>query len=170
MIKKIIFFFTIIVFLSCQSVDKVSKPDNLISEDKMVEMLTEIAFIKASKSAYRKVLEQKKINPEAYILKKHGVDSLVFANSNAWYTSQLKDYQQIFARVKNNLEKEKLKYEKQSKKEDSIKKIADSIKGAKGIELDEDEISLEDLSHEELMESEIIEAKKKRFKSALKKQ
>ncbi|MHA7056566.1 DUF4296 domain-containing protein [Aquimarina sp. M1] len=122
------FFLSGLLVLSCQNLDKPSKPDNLLAEDKMVEILTDIAFVKAAKGSYKKVFDIEKINPEEYILSKHGIDSLVFAENNSWYTDQIDDYEKIFEKVKKNIEQSKIKYEKLKKEEDSIKKIEDSIR------------------------------------------
>ncbi|PKV48360.1 uncharacterized protein DUF4296 [Aquimarina sp. MAR_2010_214] len=127
MIRNVIYFAVFLSFISCQSVNKPSKPETFIEEDRMVEILTDIAFVKAAKSSNRKTFEEKSINPEAFILKKHGIDSIVFTENNIWYSDQIEKYKGIITRVKANLDKEATKYEKLKKEEDSIKKIKDSI-------------------------------------------
>ncbi len=131
MIKPAIFCVVIMIVFSCQSIEKKEKPTTFIEEDQMVEILTEIAFIKAAKSSYRKSFNENKLNPEAYILKKYNIDSAVFAQSNIWYSSQLETYEKVFERVKKNLKEKEVHYEKLKKEEDSIKKVQDSIKKAK---------------------------------------
>lgn len=131
MIRNIIYFVVFLMFISCQSIDKSTMPKTLIEEDRMVEILTDIAFVKAAKTSNRITLEAEKINPESFILKKHDVDSVVFAENNAWYSGQIEKYKVIFTRVKANLDKEKTKYEKLKKTEDSIKREQDSIKKLK---------------------------------------
>ncbi len=132
MIRKVIYC-SLGVFMACQSIDTPQKPETLISEDKMVSILTDIAFVKAAKGSYKKVFDIKKINSEKYILEKYGIDSLVFAQNNQWYTGQLETYEAIFTKVKKNLEIAKDTYEKMVKEEDSIQKIKDSINRAKKI-------------------------------------
>ncbi|WP_299218879.1 DUF4296 domain-containing protein [uncultured Aquimarina sp.] len=160
------FFSLVLIVFSCQSLDKTQKPENLLAEDKMVEILTDIAFVKAAKGSYKKVFDIEKINPESYILKKHGVDSLVFAENNNWYINQLDEYEEIFKKVKSNLEKSKVKFEKLKKEEDSIKKIKDSIKRAtKGVKVEKKSTNdLESIGEELLIEKEIENAIKKRKK------
>ena len=131
MIRNVIYFVVFLMFISCQSIDKTTMPKTLIEEDRMVEILTDIAFVKAAKTSNRTTLEAKKINPESFILKKYDVDSIIFAENNAWYSGQIEKYKDIFTRVKANLDKEKTKYEKLKKTEDSIKKEQDSIKKLK---------------------------------------
>ncbi|WP_103069373.1 DUF4296 domain-containing protein [Aquimarina sediminis] len=127
--RSIMYFVVFLIFVSCQSVDQASMPKTLIEEDQMVEILTDIAFLKAAKTSNKATFEAEKINPESFILKKYSVDSIVFAENNAWYSGQIDKYQAIFVRVKANLDKEKTKYEKLKKKKDSVLKAKrDSIK------------------------------------------
>lgn len=130
MIKKIKYFVVFFTLFACQSIEKAPPPKILIGEDRMVEILTDIAFVKAAKSSYRYTFEEKNINPESFILDKYKMDSIVFAENNAWYSDQIEKYKIIITRVKENLDKEKIKYEKIKKEEDSIQKIQDSIKKA----------------------------------------
>jgi hypothetical protein len=123
MIRNIIYAVVFLTFISCQSLDKRPKPESFIEEDRMVEILTDIAFVRAAKSSNRKTFEEENINPEAFILKKHGIDSIIFAENNTWYSGQIEKYKTIFVRVKANLDKETAKYEKLKKEEDSIKKL-----------------------------------------------
>lgn len=159
-----------LIGFSCQNLDKIDKPENFIEEDKMIEILTDIAFVKAAKGSYKKVFDIEKINPELYILEKYGIDSLVFAENNRWYINQLDDYEKIFNKVKKNIEVSKIKFEKLKKEEDSLKKIEDSLKRIKnGLEnekiLPSDLDKLESIE-EELMNAEMENAVKKRVKSS----
>ena len=165
MIRNVIYTVAFLTIISCQSINKSPKPESFIEEDRMVEILTDIAFVRAAKSSNRKIFEEKNINPEAFILKKHGVDSIVFAENNGWYSDQIEKYEAIFIRVKANLDKETAKYEKLKKEEDSIKKIKieDSIAKSK------DTVKLIDLPviTEDVIEGKIEEAKKKRANTSL---
>ncbi|GGX18433.1 hypothetical protein GCM10007384_19720 [Aquimarina muelleri] len=118
------------MFLACQSLEKAPVPKILIAEDRMVEILTDIAFIKTAKNSHRSIFEEENINPERFILNKHKIDSVVFTENNAWYSDQIGKYEAIINRVKENLDKEMIRYEKIKKEEDSIQKIQDSIKKA----------------------------------------
>jgi len=144
----------------------------VLEEELMVDILTDIAFIRAAKTSSRKVFDEKGINPESYILRKYGVDSIVFAENNAWYGGQLERYKAMFTKVKSNIEGSKIKYEKLKKEEDSIKKVQDSIKKAKGDqkgdekdkENKEEELELEDPKNRAI-EEEMEKARVKRFKN-----
>ncbi|WP_062056764.1 DUF4296 domain-containing protein [Aquimarina longa] len=131
MIRRGLYFVVFLLIFSCQSIDKASMPKNLLEEDHMVEILTDIAFIKAAKNSNRNILEENNISPEAFILRKHGVDSVVFAENHIWYSNHIEQYVAIFKNVKANLNAEEVKYEKLKKQEDSIRKAEDSIKKIK---------------------------------------
>jgi len=127
MIQKIAYGILMLAFFACQNIEKSKKPENLIGEDKMIEILLDIAFVKAAKNSHKKLFDTENINPEDFILKKHGVDSLVFVENNAWYTDQLETYERIFKRVKDSLAKSRAKYEKLKNKKDSLTRIQDSF-------------------------------------------
>ena len=118
----------ILIVFSCKnnSAIKPEKPDNLIPEDKMVNVLYDMALISAAKGANKKLLENNGIFPETYIYTKHGIDSLQFAKSNAYYAHDLDTYEDMYARVKSRLEKDKQQYtiqaEADKERRDSIAK------------------------------------------------
>ena len=116
------------VFSACQSVEETKKPDNLIAEDKMVEVLTEISIMTSARNFNKRKFEATGIKPEEYIYEKFGIDSLQFERSNAFYAANYMQYENIYRQVKENLQgmKDKL---------DSIReverKVNDSILAAK---------------------------------------
>ncbi len=159
MSKLIAYSLILLAVISCQSLEKAPIPDTFLDEDRMVEILTDIAFVRAGKTTNKKIFENESINPEEYILKKHGIDSTVFAQNNAWYSDNLDTYAAIFTRVKANLNKDKVYFERLKEKEDSletirdsIKKVDDSIKKAKGSLSDKDPLVKETLRTEETLQ------------------
>ncbi len=169
--RVVLYSIAVLFFFACQSIEKPAEPKVMLEEDLMVDILTDIAFIQAAKMSSRKVFDEKAINPENYIHRKYGIDSIVFAENNVWYSDQLERYAEMFTRVKNNIEQSKIKYEKLKKEEDSIKKIQDSIKKVKDTlsdkeklqELEELEGSKSEIENE--MELEMERAKSKRFRN-----
>lgn len=108
---------------SCQSVEKIAIPDPLLSEDEMVDIIVDIAILKAAKGIYKKKLEKKYFNLESYIYEKHCIDSLIFSENNKWRAKNLEGYQRIFSRSKKILLKEKELYTRLKAEEDSIKRL-----------------------------------------------
>ncbi len=132
--KILIYCFLFLTCICCQSLDKPITPKNILTEDRMVEILSDMAFINAAKSSNRKVFEENSINPESIILKKYNIDSATFAQNNAWYSSKFEKYKDIVTRVKANIEKETTRHKELQKKEDSLKAIQDSIRINKRLE------------------------------------
>ena len=145
-VHKIFFLVFLSFLISCQDVKKVEKPEDLIPEDKMIDVLTELSLVHAARNYDKSRLEQTGIDPEVYIYEKFGIDSLQFKRSNAYYADQYQQYERMYDSVKIRLQVMKSKL-------DSIRdieiRIEDSIKLAKkdslnkiGDSLDVDQDSL----------------------------
>lgn len=123
-LKRSIWYLGIVLLLTaCYEYNKPEKPKNLISKDKMVELLIDIKIISSANTLHKKVLEDQKINLEKYILKKHNIDSLQFALSNNYYAHYIKEYEEIFTKVKDSLEKLEMIYKKLALKEANEAKV-----------------------------------------------
>ena len=103
------------LFLSCSS--DVQKPDNLIPEDAMVEIFYDLAVMDAIKSHNPLSLETYGVQPDQYIYKKYGVDSLQFASSNKYYAADIKKYKSMYVKVNDRLKTEKAQVDEVLKKE-----------------------------------------------------
>lgn len=103
------------------------RPDNLISEDKMVEVLYDMALVSAAKGVNKRIMENKGIYPQSYIYNKHGIDSMQFAISNEYYSYDIRTYQELYDRVRLKLEADKQEFNKSIQKKkttrDSISEI-----------------------------------------------
>lgn len=111
--KLVSLFLLLAILIGCQK-PAVPKPDNLIDENEMVDIMYDISILEAMKSQKAVVLEANKINPSTYIYKKYKVDSLQFANSDKFYASDLKKYKEIFEKVNKRME-EKMEASKKQK-------------------------------------------------------
>lgn len=112
-----------LLILGCQKIEKTPKPENLIPEDKMVEILVDLAKIDAAMSVSTKEYEKRGVVGRELILKKHQVDSLQLVQSNAYYAENFRVNQRIYERVEAILKfqndslneiNERLKQEKRS--------------------------------------------------------
>lgn len=109
--KKIIGFLAILLLsFSCEDKNTPERPKDLISEDKMVDILIDLSLISSAKGLNKKVIENNGITPDRYVFEKHNIDSVQFSQSNAYYAYFLDDYTNIYERVKDSLEKLKIKY------------------------------------------------------------
>ena len=104
---KKIFFIILILFGCNENIRKIPTPDNLISEEKMVDVIYEMTLISVSKGVNRIILENSGVIPEKYIFEKYNIDSLQFALSNEFYSNDLKRYLDIYDRVKVKLQENK---------------------------------------------------------------
>lgn len=110
--KKIgAFFLLFAILISCQK-SAVPKPDNLIDENEMVNIMYDISILEAMKSQKAVVLEANAINPNTYIFKKYKIDSLQFANSDKFYASDIKKYKEIFDKVNKRIEEKIARFKK----------------------------------------------------------
>ena len=101
--KKLILIF--LIFHSCGFTnDETLVPDNLISEEKMIDILYDMSLISVSKGINKRILENNGVKPKKYILKKYGIDSLQFVVSNEYYSKDLERYLKIYEEVLNKLE------------------------------------------------------------------
>tara|TARA_B100001939_G_scaffold174065_1_gene149861 strand:+ start:435 stop:884 length:450 start_codon:yes stop_codon:yes gene_type:complete len=101
--KKTIFI--LLIFCSCGFMDEQNiVPDNLISEEKMVDILYDMSLISVSKGINKMILENNGMKPKKYILKKYNIDSLQFVLSNDFYSKDLKKYLMIYEDVLKKLE------------------------------------------------------------------
>lgn len=97
--KKLVTFIIIFsVFVSCQK-SAVEKPDNLIEEDVMVDIIYDLAILDAIKSQNPTSLDVHGINPNEYIYKKYKIDSLQFAQNDRYYATDIKKYKKIYDEV-----------------------------------------------------------------------
>lgn len=119
--QSIILFVLILCFFGCQNVDQPEKPKNLITKDKMVEILTESYLSNAARSVDNKSIIVKGIKMDSLIYRNFGVDSLQFAKSNAYYAADVNTYMSIFKEVESRLDV-------MQKKMDSIWELDRNIK------------------------------------------
>lgn len=128
MIKTFRTVLLLVVIMGCQNnkIDKPPKPDNLIPKDKMVEVIYDMLLISGAKGVSKRLLENNGIAPESYIYNKHNIDSLQFAQSNAYYSLDLDEYESLYNRVEKRLNEDQKKYKKEAEidkaKKDSIRK------------------------------------------------
>ncbi|MBC9797910.1 DUF4296 domain-containing protein [Sinomicrobium weinanense] len=116
--------------VSCK--DKtVEKPDNLISQKQMTDILLDIALLNAVRGVNTDKINKDEIVSEKAIYQKYGIDSLRFVESNTYYASKPTTYASMYEEVQSRLEEMKEEFEKareDQRKSDSIQKA----KTAKG--------------------------------------
>lgn len=126
--RFLVYFVLLFIATSCYRYDAPKKPKHLISKDKMVDVLLDIRLLSSANGVNKQTLEKKNLQPESYIYTKHKIDSLQFAESNNYYAYYVKDYEEIYTKVKDSLEVLKAHYSELLKEEAEIKKQKDSIR------------------------------------------
>ncbi len=95
----------LIIFYSCDFINNSSKtPDDLISQEKMIDILYDMTLLSVSKGINKNILENNGMKPKSYILNKHNIDSLQFVISNTYYSNDLEKYLHIYDMVLEKLE------------------------------------------------------------------
>ncbi|HLS31124.1 MAG TPA: DUF4296 domain-containing protein [Flavobacteriaceae bacterium] len=104
--------------MSCQDIEETPKPDNLIPEDKMVEILVDLAKVDAAFSISSKEYKKRGVVGREMILEKYDIDSVQLVKSNAYYAEDFKVNQRIYEAVQTRLQREN----------DSLRELNDKLK------------------------------------------
>lgn len=129
--KKLLYLVVCLVFSCNPSIEKPKKPENLIPEDKMVDIMYDIFILNSAKGVNKKMLELNGILPKDYVFEKYSIDSTQFAESNNYYVYDTKTYESILNKIAEKIDAKKKEYEAldkieeadKKKKEDSIRRV-----------------------------------------------
>lgn len=135
--NKIFYIFLIsFCLINCTSNTIIKKPDNLISKDKMVDVLTDLLLASGGRNI-KNIYLKRNANYYTLVYQKHKIDSTLFKESNFYYTSKIDEYDEILERVDERLRVLNARINKEKKVQDSIKKIKrDSIQIIKNRKID----------------------------------
>lgn len=126
--------------------DKViEKPENLISEDQMVDIYFDVALFNAAKNSGYDKFSEHSINSQKYLFEKYGVDSLQLAKSSNYYAAKPVVYERIYKKVEDRLDTLKVAFDKEIKSgaDDPVKEAvkADSLRSARELEEELQEVA-----------------------------
>jgi Domain of unknown function (DUF4296) len=139
----------IVLFLSlgaCQQVIRPEKPENLLSKQTMIDILVESYIGNSARSIDNRTLRDSGVHLDSILFKKYNTDSLTFAQSHVYYSSQLNDYIDIISEVEKTLnekkrvldsviqEESKLQRDTLDKKREERRSLKDDAEAAKLIE------------------------------------
>ncbi len=105
--KKISFLLVIIFTIFSCDKQFVEKPKNLIEEEKMIQILYDMALIDAIKTQNPNNLTIINVDENSYILKKYKIDSLQFSKSNKYYASDIDNYSKMYEKIELQLSQAK---------------------------------------------------------------
>lgn len=117
----------ILVLLSllwgCQKVQPVEKPKNLIPEEKMIDILVDMAKIDAAISINKPEYEKRGAPGKELLFQKYDIDSAQLVNSNAYYASKFRINQRIYETVVERLQTEVDSLHKREEEEQKNKEL-----------------------------------------------
>ena len=117
--NKVILFIAILVFFSSCKDDK--KPARLIEKDVMINIMYDLSILQAIKYQSPASIDSFKINARDYVYKKYKVDSLQFAKSNVYYSTDSEEYKKMFTQVTKRISTQKATSDSLIKVESKIK-------------------------------------------------
>jgi len=120
-------FIIVLIAVSCRE-EAVPKPDDLLSKEKMAEILYDVTLINSVKGVNKSKLEETNMHLDTYLYEKHEIDSLQFLKSNNYYATYPMIYNEIYGLVEAKFQKERTDIGKQLEAEQKRK---DSIQEAK---------------------------------------
>ena len=109
---RILHFLAFLLILQSCNKNAYEAPVDLIPEDQMVEILSDLMILNSAQGANKKILEDRLKNPLGYVFKKYNIDSTQFENSNAYYARNIDQYSLIYQRVKEKLDAKKQRIQK----------------------------------------------------------
>ncbi len=122
----------VFITLGCNELKGPDKPKHLISKDKMVDILIDAKLITSASSKNKLIMRDSSLNMDTYIYEKHNIDSLQFALSNNYYAYHIEEYEEIYTKLADSLDrlKKALKKQEASEWKEKTKREADSLKKA----------------------------------------
>lgn len=124
MIKRLSYIlFALVMMVSCQKAYEVSKPDELIGKEKMVEIITDMMILDAAGNVSDIPLKKNKISPYQLISEKYEIDSIQLKQNLNYYNTQFDENLEIYEEVKANVEAKRKALDKTNEDLDSIQTI-----------------------------------------------
>ena len=111
-----------LLLMNCKT-NAVEKPDDLLTENQMVDILYDLNVVNAMNSTNHQYLSDRGITASSYVYAKYKIDSLQFVNSDHYYASDLEEYEKIYQQVSERLQQNKAEIDSLLKKnpEDQVK-------------------------------------------------
>ena len=103
--KQVLFLFVSLFALSC-SKNPVPKPDNLLDEEVMVNIIYDISILQATDGSMSQKLTEYNIKMDQYIFEKYKIDSITYRENQRYYAADARKYKKIYKKVIERFEKE----------------------------------------------------------------
>lgn len=103
--KQSFYLFFALVVVSC-SKNPVPKPDNLLEEETMINILYDISLLQAIDGSMPNKLMEQEIKMDQYIFEKYKIDSTTYRQNQLYYAGDARKYKKIYKKVLERLEQE----------------------------------------------------------------
>ena len=97
--RKKVILLACLIWLGCAPQNSVEPPEQLISPEKMEDVLYDLSLIKALKNTNFQKEESKSILTPDYLFKKHNIDSLQWEENLRYYSKNPKKFLLIYKKV-----------------------------------------------------------------------
>ncbi len=103
--KQLLFLFLSLFVFSC-SKNPAPKPDNLLDEEVMVDIIYDISILQATDGSMPYKLTEHTIEMDEYIFEKYKIDSVTYRQNQRYYAADARKYKKIYKKVIERLDKE----------------------------------------------------------------
>jgi hypothetical protein len=104
--KQVLFLVIGLFVISC-SKNPVPKPDNLLDEEVMVDIIYDISILQATDGSMPYKLAEYTIEMDEYIFEKYKIDSVTYRQNQRYYAADARKYKKIYKKVIERLDQEK---------------------------------------------------------------
>lgn len=105
--KKFVFLLLgLLLLLSCSD-NPVPKPDTLLEEEIMVDILYDTALLQAAEAYLPEKLTDKGVKIKNYIYLKYAIDSTTYYQNQRYYAADAKKYKKIYQKVIERIDSNK---------------------------------------------------------------
>ena len=123
--KKIAVLLISLAFVACSN-NPVPKPDILLDDEVMTNILFDIAILQAANGTMGNKLTENNVKVTTYIYKKYNIDSTTYYQNQRYYAADAKKYKKMYEKVMDKLDEEnealKDKTEGAIKKNDAVER------------------------------------------------
>lgn len=113
-----------LVFItSCQNVEKIEKPEKLLSKSEMKDLLYDMVLLDAASGVNEKRLKDLDIKMFDFLSKKYKLDSNELKQNIQYYNMKFDDNLEIYEQVKDSISRLEQSYDSITKARDSLKKL-----------------------------------------------
>lgn len=109
------------LFLACG--DRAEKPEKLLSERDMENVLYDLSLLQAMRSYTPATLNDNDVDAKSYIYRKYDIDSATLSQNHIYYAADLEKYENLQKKVAERLKKDKVKWQKETGKQNTKKAL-----------------------------------------------